>query len=429
MLWLKGDPVCLVGRGRFLAVFYHESTPLPDATQRIGYDLYDASPLSSVGGGASLIGSGTVSALSAGSSLTWAGFDNNFSLVVKDGEGMLSMLVRQESDPGSSHSPVSSSEGGWAWSPVLDTFGHHKSREDTFWPVSVEDGRLVCVLLKGGVSHPDPSRRPVTTSLGLRMPLATRSGSASKVEMLEEVSVRANASLRQQKFLTDRGLLSSDSVPEEEILDEYDKLCTQVDKVTLKLYFSVLRTGKLERALDLVHRLHIERSLDIAVKASERFGYDRLSDRIDGMRERRFPPVSLSGRPSIDAMGDEEKYYEDPSRISPPSHLEAKKRPHEEEDDAAYQSPDEREHTRQSRGADCASALSSKSHTLSDKKQKRNPFGKRRIETPQKSPAKARIQQDDEAPQTPTSPVPRLKRNSTFSAESRKRSKVAKRLL
>jgi chromosome transmission fidelity protein 4 len=86
VIWLKGEPVTIVGRGRFLAVVYHESNPLPDGTQKLGYTLFDAVS-------ASAITSGSVSSISAGSQLKWAGFSNDCSLVVMDSVGMLSMLV------------------------------------------------------------------------------------------------------------------------------------------------------------------------------------------------------------------------------------------------------------------------------------------------------------------------------------------------
>ena len=158
VIWLKGEPVTIVGRGRFLAVVYHESNPLPDGTQKLGYTLFDAVSCSA-------ITSGSVSSISAGSQLEWAGFSNDCSLIVMDSDGMLSMLVGMTLND----DPVKYS---WEWSPMLDTVGLRKSSDDKFWPITVQDGKLVCVPLKGGNEHPDASRRPVTSTLPFRMPLA-----------------------------------------------------------------------------------------------------------------------------------------------------------------------------------------------------------------------------------------------------------------
>lgn len=155
VVWLKGEPVTMAGRSRFLASVYHVANPLvPDGTQQLGYTLWDATSFK-------VISEGSLSCISKGSSLTWLGFSNDCSLLAMDSDGMLSMLV------------ACGEEGThWGWSPILDTVGLRKSADDEFWPVTVYDGKLVCVPLKGGNAYPDAARRPVTTTLGLRLPLA-----------------------------------------------------------------------------------------------------------------------------------------------------------------------------------------------------------------------------------------------------------------
>jgi hypothetical protein len=114
---------------------------------------------------ASVITSGSVSSISAGSQLEWAGFSDDFSLIVMDSDGMLSML-------GGMTLNDDAAQYSWEWFPMLDTVGLRKSADDKFWPITVQDGKLVSVPLKGGNEHPDASRRPVTSTLGFRMPLA-----------------------------------------------------------------------------------------------------------------------------------------------------------------------------------------------------------------------------------------------------------------
>lgn len=154
MIWLKGDPVVIVGRGRFLSVICHESNPLMDGTQKLAYTMYDA--VNNI-----LISRGSVEAISSCGSLTWAGFSNDLSLIIKDSEGLLSMLSCHDPEKGSS----------WLWTPILDTNKHKKSWDDVFWPVSVENGKLTTLHLRGGDKHPDPIRRPITICLDLHLPL------------------------------------------------------------------------------------------------------------------------------------------------------------------------------------------------------------------------------------------------------------------
>lgn len=137
---------------------YHESSPLPDGTQKLGYTLFDAEA-------SSVITSGSVSSISSGSQLEWAGFSSDGSLVVMDSDGMVSMLVTTPSSR-------DALQYSWDWSPMLDTVGLHKSADDKFWPITVQDGKLISVPLKGGNDYPDAGRRPVTAALPFRMPLA-----------------------------------------------------------------------------------------------------------------------------------------------------------------------------------------------------------------------------------------------------------------
>jgi len=272
MVWLKGDPVTTVGRGRFLAVFYHEACPLQDRTQQLGYTLWDAADFR-------VVSRGTVSCLSRGSSLSWVGFSNDYSLMVMDSDGMLSMLISTESQ---SQSQSESESPTWEWAPVLDTVGLRKSSDDRHWPVTVHDGKLVCIPLKGGNTYPDATRRPVTSLLGLRMPLAR--SLVSKNSAMEELSVRSNMALSQKKFLRE---VERDSENADELEDEYVALCAQVDKVTLRLFSAMVDAGKLESAFDLTNRLHTEKSYDIAIRIADR--QHKLADEIEKAKELKFP--------------------------------------------------------------------------------------------------------------------------------------------
>jgi len=400
--WLEGDLVTMVGRGRFLAVFYHEGTPMPDGTQRIGYQLTDATS-------GSLVSTGSVSAISPGSTLTWAGFSNDYSLMVMDSDGMLSMLASQDGA-----NPVS---GGWEWSPVLDTVGLRKSNDDSFWPVTCTDGKLVCVPLKGGNEHPDAVRRPVTTALGFRLPLAR--GVLVKFSALEDLQLRADLSLKQKKFVND-----SIAPDDEDLMAEYDAMCAQVDKVTLKLFFDILKAGKVERALDLVERLHLEKSFEIAIKASDRLNYLKLSDRIEAARDNRFPPEVF----------DEEEDDGVDRRYFAQRPINTNDYNDDRIDDESVQSstaitPDASRRGGTKRGredfhSDFDEDEEAEEETPEERpapKRRVNPFAKKRLESPKKSKFSS--------PLMSPSSKPTLSRTSTFSAQSRAKTKGQKRIL
>jgi len=276
VIWIPGEPVTVVGRGRFVAVVYHRSlSPMQDGTQLLGYSLID-------GINGNTIAAGELSSISPGASLTWAGFTDVCALSVMDSDGMLSMLARSPS------SDNCSSDTMGHWIPMLDTVGLKKSTSDSFWPVEVYGGKLVCVPLRGGKEYPDPVRRPVTTTLPLRIPMAK--GLTVKSGPLDEVSVRGNIALNQQKVLNDY-LCNLGEADADALEEEYVQMSAQVDKITLKLFMQIVRTGKVERALDLIQRLHLEQSYDIAIQAADRVGHRKLSDRIEEAKLQKFQPL------------------------------------------------------------------------------------------------------------------------------------------
>jgi len=395
IVWLDGEPVTMVGRGRFLAVFYHAGAPLPDGTQKLAYSIYD-------GVSTENLSSGSLSCISSRSFLAWAGFSKEGSLMVMDSDGMLSMLVTIENTDNRTDSFK------WDWSPVLDTVGLRKSIEDSYWPVTVQDGKLICVPLKGGNEHPDATRRPITTALNLRMPLAY--GSDKNIK-LEELSVRAKLALNQKKYMLSK--TGTDGYDVDELEDEYRGLCAQVDKVTLKLFMANLELGKVERALDLTHKLHLEKSFDIAIHLAERTSHRTLTDRIETLKDRRFAveeddnisddeqfndevdvlnPNSQASQPSINVIPDS-------SQKNPTTPVKKRLRGYTENDND--NDNDEQKKSRKNL----------------------NPFAKKRYE----SPARPGFSQTSQNKDTPTRIG--ISRLSSFSAKSRSLSKERKNIL
>lgn len=149
--WLQGNAVTIAGRDDLVVVIFHRGQPLQDGSQCLGYMLIDILENN-------IVSKGPMSCLSNKSTLTWIGLSNDKSVLAMDSNGIVSMLVKCKSN--------------YEWMPMLDTMGLRKSRSDSFWPTTVFDGKVVCVPLKGGMTYPDAARRPITTVLGLRIPLA-----------------------------------------------------------------------------------------------------------------------------------------------------------------------------------------------------------------------------------------------------------------
>jgi chromosome transmission fidelity protein 4 len=99
---------------------------------------------------------------------------------------------------------------------------------------------------------------------------------------LEEASVRANIALTQKKVLNE---IDDDEYGQSE---EYIALCTDVDKVTLKLLYNKICDGRLDAALGLIQRLHLEDTFDVAIKMADRHRQNKLASLIEEEKLRRF---------------------------------------------------------------------------------------------------------------------------------------------
>ena len=137
---------------------------------------------------------------------------------------------------------------------------------------------------------------------------------------LEETLVRSHLALTQKKVNND---LSNRELLGEEFEEEYDLQCRNLDKATLKFFDTTVKYGKLERAWDLVGRLHLEKSYEIAMQLADQ--HDKLVDLIEEAKEIKFggPLEDGEGDEAFDDQGDyESDAYDDNKldhRSSPPN--------------------------------------------------------------------------------------------------------------
>ena len=65
----------------------------------------------------------------------------------------------------------------------------------------------------------------------------------------------------------------------------------QQDKVTLKLFCSVVESRKVEWGFDLVQRLHSEQCYSISIQMADCIGLHKLSNHIKEVTLQKFPPL------------------------------------------------------------------------------------------------------------------------------------------
>lgn len=232
------------------------------------------------------------------------------------------------------------------------------------------------------------------------MPILTSKHSNSAP--IEELSVRANLALNQKKLVVANSASRGFDVSELE--DEYKGLCAQVDKVTLKLFMATVEAGKLERALDLVERLHLEKSFDIAITVAERMNYRTLGDKVEHVKHRRFAVEEEDD----DDFGQTEELFPD-SQVEPITEVHTPHRPSRNiSPESQIISRTKRRHEELQPGS------------VPERRPIANPFAKKRIE----SPARPSLSPTKQSPARVG-----ISRLSSFSAQSREMKKVGKMLI
>jgi hypothetical protein len=171
-------------------VIYHRADPFNNGTQAMGYDLWDIQAESAGDNLPKLMHNDVMLALPAGvtDAVKWVGFSDasmGALPMVLTSDGMMLGL-----------SPVMN----WSWAALLDTraknaAGTSIGKFQECWPVSVQDGKLMSVLVPIKSKYPFPEvamPRPTILSYALRIPVLglDLSGGAVK-HSLEEASLQA----------------------------------------------------------------------------------------------------------------------------------------------------------------------------------------------------------------------------------------------
>jgi chromosome transmission fidelity protein 4 len=255
ILSLPGPVVSMAGSGPLLGVVFHAGSPVRE-TQNLAYMLLD------VGAGREL-GRGPV-CLSQGSELTWMGFTSELMLCLMDSRGLISGL-----------SPTF----GGAWTPLLETGRiETRNKSDGYWPVGVEEGQFIAVILKGGDKHPSTFPQPVTTALPLEAPIALSEDPEHRAQDAADAAYLPQAALLRQRVKAEAAGISGMG---EQLVEKQ----VQMDKTLLRAMAEQLTRQSVARASDLADRLSLPKSLGLAVTLADRYGFSDLAGRIEQRAE------------------------------------------------------------------------------------------------------------------------------------------------
>ncbi|KAI9495678.1 WD40-repeat-containing domain protein [Zychaea mexicana] len=206
--------------------------------------------------------------LQKNSQLTWIGFSEASQALMYDSQHVLSILHRQRR-PGQSY-----------WVPVFDGKATAKSleRQEKYWPVGMLRDRLMCLVVRGNNESPYFPRPPVD-DMELRMPVVDLETEAGQ---LEESHMRMRLI-----SMHDQGEAEATHMEQEyqELLREADQ---EMDKTLLRLIQIGCRADKEQRILDLAFALHLERSVDAAIKIVTHFKMTGTAEKLIQIKEEKF---------------------------------------------------------------------------------------------------------------------------------------------
>ena len=304
---LPGPAVAMSAHGSLLVVAYHSATPFA-GSQSLSYQLL---AVREDGLGCHTLATGPLPLSSSSSSegedaasvgLRWLGISDQGLVVAVDSLGLVSALRTEAS------SEEEAATAAHSWMPILDTrqLVRNNGRSESYWPIAMTGKTLMAVLCKGptGKQFPATMPKPIITALDLQVPLVSvvkdlEAGKKGKARAGGRGALRGNAAaeasylsgrvLADQKrwrlaeptlgsITTDEGdeLFNDDPDAERHLMQAQ----IQLDKCLLKQMQTACTEGDLARAVDLIARLQLPKSYEIANRVARSLRHDALGDHI-----------------------------------------------------------------------------------------------------------------------------------------------------
>lgn len=213
----------------------------------------------------------------------------------------------------------------WQWTPILDTNLLKKAGStDSYWPVSLIDDKLMCVLLKGGARFPPVQPRPALQSVSMQLPFLDLMNE-NRIALAEENHARFSLLW----YNDDHGGMATSS------RFFTSKQETIQDKTILNLFQKACSLDRHSKALDLCTMLHKKKAVEIAIQIATHAKKTALVSRITMLLQVKFPAVQPgSNNKRHDDDEGLSNYLDAPSSSSAPSKRGTLRRPAVSFDDA-----------------------------------------------------------------------------------------------
>lgn len=170
----------------------------------------------------------------------------------------------------------------WQWTPILDTNLLKKpGSTDNYWPVTMSNDSLMCVLLKNGSRMPPVQPRPMPQAITMQLPFL-------------DVANENRVSLAEENHARSALLWYNDDLGGMSTVSRYytSKQETAQDKLILGLFQKACSLDRSLRALDLCTMLYKKKAVEIAAQIATHAKKTALASRITMLLKVKFPAVA-----------------------------------------------------------------------------------------------------------------------------------------
>lgn len=260
---LAGAPVALAAQGSRVAAVWHAAAPLGTAKrpeQQLAFAVYDVDSQTCAQQGPLPI--------TPGATLTWVGFSDEGALCSGDSAGVVRVLV---------------AGFGGSWVPVFTSEAARASDAERHWIVGLSRNEVYAVVCKAPETYPQVSPRPVLSALPLCVPVLPSETAASEASVLRAELFLAEA---RRAFNAPAGWSADAAAAEGE-------LGTELNRELVKLFHAACKAERVERAMELAHRMTLESGLAGALKIANALRMGALADRVSALIEERRDALAL----------------------------------------------------------------------------------------------------------------------------------------
>ncbi|KAJ8597474.1 WD40 repeat-like protein [Rhizopogon salebrosus TDB-379] len=159
-----------------------------------------------------------------------------------------------------------------AWARLMDTnaLERKQGKDESYWPVGLNQDTFMCLILKGRQEHPG-FPRPLIQELPVHLPFRNQDPTDSPIE--ERIA-------RERIHIN----LARDALGDELSSPDIDRREIELDKQLLKLVQAACKADKAPRVIELVKRLHFPNSISAASQLAGFYRLIGLQEKIEAIK-------------------------------------------------------------------------------------------------------------------------------------------------